>query len=90
MKSATLFIVLCACMFLVLSYHGEVKAASKRCSIVLFYPGKCGNDGNKVCLGDIRNDKKFGIVFKYDLCSCVDTNFPGRPISRSCNCSRPC
>ncbi|KFK43180.1 hypothetical protein AALP_AA1G090400 [Arabis alpina] len=77
-------------MFLVLSYHGEVKAASKRCHIVRIYPGKCRNNGNKACLDDITKDKRIQI-FKYDRCSsCMDADWPENINDRVCNCSRAC
>ncbi|XP_019095095.1 PREDICTED: putative defensin-like protein 228 [Camelina sativa] len=86
MKFAILLMVSYVFMFLVFSYIQDVEAANKRCHINQMYEGTCGNDGNKVCLGDFKNKK-----FKYDICQCTDViRFSTKlPHHRLYNCSRP-
>ncbi|CAH8353089.1 unnamed protein product [Eruca vesicaria subsp. sativa] len=69
MKSLILFIVSCVVLLLVLSYpEVEAKAASNRCYVRDFFPGKCGNDGIQSCLRDFKKKtKKSHIV---DQCKC--------------------
>ncbi|AEE28335.1 putative defensin-like protein 228 [Arabidopsis thaliana] len=87
MKSAILLMVSCVFMFLVVSYIQDVEGANKRCHLNQMFTGKCGNDGNKACLGDFKNKR-----FRYDLCQCTDATqiSPSLPPQRVCNCSRPC
>ncbi|CAN7038035.1 hypothetical protein BRARA_B00822 [Brassica rapa] len=88
MKSPILFIVSCVVLLLILSYPEEAKAASNRCQLKSFLPGKCGNDGIQSCLRDLKKKTKKSHII--DQCSkCENQKAPSGLEERLCYCSYP-
>ncbi|XP_019096822.1 PREDICTED: putative defensin-like protein 238 [Camelina sativa] len=67
MKSITSFIVLCVFMFIVVN-HVKGQGKPTGCQVGQRYRGKCGADGTKTCL----NDMKLLKLFKAKRCDCSE------------------
>ncbi|ESQ43497.1 hypothetical protein EUTSA_v10015979mg [Eutrema salsugineum] len=66
MRSATLFVVSCVIMFFVM-HHATVVAEDKPPVLVYIVRGtRCGLDGNKQCLAEIKDSF-------YTRCNCLNS-----------------
>ncbi|CAH2037790.1 unnamed protein product [Thlaspi arvense] len=58
MKSATLLMISCFLMFIILHHMKEVEAAPQQtkgvCELADQFPGKCGKEGSNVCINEMQ------------------------------------
>nr|P82647.2 RecName: Full=Putative defensin-like protein 227; AltName: Full=Putative S locus cysteine-rich-like protein 28; Short=Protein SCRL28; Short=SCR-like protein 28; Flags: Precursor [Arabidopsis thaliana] len=97
MKWATLFMVSCVLMFFVMNNINEVESIHVEqagvCEFTGEFPGKCGNNGRKMCVEAMNKKNKGspGENKKNLRCECFDNPVVilGRP-KRICRCRNNC
>ncbi|XP_010490167.1 PREDICTED: putative defensin-like protein 253 [Camelina sativa] len=70
MRFASLFVVSCIFLFLVISHVKEIEAV--QCEIIEWFDDKCGADGNKTCIEHLIK----GHIYDFPRCDCRDAK-PG-------------
>ncbi|EOA32021.1 hypothetical protein CARUB_v10015263mg [Capsella rubella] len=76
MRFASLFVVSCIFIFLVINHVKEVKAV--QCEIIEWFDDKCGADGSKTCIDHLIK----GHIYDFPRCDCLDV----KPSGILCTC----
>ncbi|VYS52095.1 unnamed protein product [Arabidopsis thaliana] len=84
MRFASLFVVYCIFMFLVISHVKCEVEPVPYCKVITWYDVKCGADGNKTCVDHLIK----GHIYDVPVCDCSELTTAG--ILCTCQHRFPC
>ncbi|KAG7583482.1 Plant self-incompatibility response [Arabidopsis suecica] len=87
MRFASVFVVSCMFMFLVISHvKGKEVEPVPYCKVITWYDVKCGADGNKTCVDHLIK----GHIYDVPICDCSDLKTTPFGILCTCQHRFPC